>query len=200
VIDLTSALLESNSGLFAHGRDDGDDDFLVIIESLLDALSYFALRNLDVVLLATISGHEVKEAFVDVNEGIFVTLDVGDVHVVRGGTDIFQFLSGEDVSSDQVDLGMSVLASLGSRHINDFARASLDYNVSAFAEGAALHGEGEGSPGGGTLELLLLMLLVVAHGRYKEVKRGLDGVWDGVETAGRTRFRGTRIFQGAAAF
>lgn len=30
-----------------------------------------------------------------------------------------------------MDLGMSVLASLGSGHVNDLARAALDHNVSA---------------------------------------------------------------------
>ena len=53
------------------------------------------------------------------------SLDVGDVHVVGGGTDIFVLLVGEDIDADHVDLGVAVLASLGGRHFDDLARASL---------------------------------------------------------------------------
>lgn len=34
-------------------------------------------------------------------------------------THIFKLLAGEDVESDKVDLGVTVLASLGGRHVDD---------------------------------------------------------------------------------
>lgn len=76
------------------------------------------------------------------------SLDVGDIHVVGGGTDFFILLSSEDINSNQVDLGVSVLSGLGSAHINDLARESLDDHETILPEGGALHGVGEGSSRG----------------------------------------------------
>lgn len=68
--------------------------------------------------------------------------DVGDVHVVGGGAEIFVFLAGEDIDGDQMDLGVTVLAGLRGRHINDLAGASLDDNETVLSEGRALGGGG----------------------------------------------------------
>ena len=57
--------------------------------------------------------------------------DVGDVHVVGRGAEIFELLAGEDVDSDKVDLGVAVLASLGGGHVHDLARPALDDNMTA---------------------------------------------------------------------
>ena len=46
-----------------------------------------------------------------------------------------------------MDLGVTVLASLRGRHINDLAGASLDHDVTVLPQGRALHGEGEGGTG-----------------------------------------------------
>ena len=43
-----------------------------------------------------------------------------------------------------MDLGVTVLASLGSRHVDDLARTTLDDDVAVLSEGRALHGEGIG--------------------------------------------------------
>jgi hypothetical protein len=77
---------------------------------------------------------------------VFLAVDEGDVHVVGGGRKIFKLLAGEDVESDKVDLGVTVLASLGGGHVNDLARAALDDNMTVLAQSRALLGEG----GGGT--------------------------------------------------
>jgi hypothetical protein len=63
---------------------------------------------------------------------VFSTSDIRDVHVVGGGAEIFVFLLSKDlfcqtqqekqlryVNSDQVDFGVTVLASFGSTHVND---------------------------------------------------------------------------------
>jgi hypothetical protein len=52
-------------------------------------------------------------------------LDVGHVHVVGRWADIFVLLVGEDVDADHVDLGVAVLASLGGRHFDNLAGATL---------------------------------------------------------------------------
>jgi hypothetical protein len=40
-------------------------------------------------------------------------------------------VDGTHVGGDQVNLGVSVLSSLGGRHVNDLARVTLDDNVSS---------------------------------------------------------------------
>jgi hypothetical protein len=72
----------------------------------------------------------------------FVALDVGDIHVVGGGRQIFQLLAGEDIDGDQVDLSVTVLASLGGGHFDDLAGTALDDDVAVLPQSRALHGEG----------------------------------------------------------
>lgn len=67
---------------------------------------------------------------------------MGNVHVVGGGGEILKLLAGEDISGNQVNLGVTVLSSLGGRHVNDLARAVLDHNVAVLAQSRTLHGEG----------------------------------------------------------
>ena len=50
-----------------------------------------------------------------------------------GGAKIFQLLLSEDVDCDKVDFGMPVLASFGSTHLNDFARAVFDDHESVLS-------------------------------------------------------------------
>lgn len=83
--------------------------------------------------------------------------DVGDVHVVGGGREILKLLAGEDVDGDQVNLGVTVLASLGGRHVDNLAGAALDDDVTVLAQSRALHGEGERRTGVGGLEGHLML-------------------------------------------
>jgi len=149
--------------LFTHGRDDGDKQVLALIKVGLDLLAQITLRDLDVVLGNTVLGHEVEETIVDVDELVFVTADVGDIHVVGGRTDIFHFFAGEDVYGDEVDLGVSVLASLGGGHLDNLAGAALNDDVPVLTKGRALHGESERGSGGGLVKVVLV-LLIVGHG------------------------------------
>ena len=43
---------------------------------------------------------------------VFLALDVGDVHIVGGGTKIFKLLASEDVNCNEMDLGVTMLAGL----------------------------------------------------------------------------------------
>lgn len=72
------------------------------------------------------------------------TLDVGDIHVVGRGRQVFQLLVGEDVESSQVDLCVTVLASLGGGHVDDLAGTTLNDNEAVLPQGRALHRVGEG--------------------------------------------------------
>ena len=69
-----------------------------------------------------------------------------------GGGKIFVLLAGEDVKGDKVDLGVTVLAGLGGRHVDNLAGAALDHDETVLAEGRALHGVGERRAGVGGLE------------------------------------------------
>jgi hypothetical protein len=82
---------------------------------------------------------------------------------VGRGREILELLASEDINGDQVDLGVTVLASLGGRHVDDLARTTLDDNVSVLAKSRALHRVGQRSPRAGGLELDIV-LLVVRHG------------------------------------
>lgn len=73
-----------------------------------------------------------------------------------GGREIFQLLAGEDIESDDVNLGVTVLASLGGRHINDLAGTTLDDNVTVLSQSGALHGVSRGRTSVGGLEGLML--------------------------------------------
>ena len=69
-----------------------------------------------------------------------------------GGGEILKLLAGEDIGGNQVDLGVTVLSSLGGRHVNDLARAVLDHNVAVLAQSRTLHGVGQRGAGIGRIE------------------------------------------------
>lgn len=118
------SVLEGEAVLLTHGRDDGDHEVLAFVKSGLDLLTELTLGNTDIVLGVTVVGHEVEVAVVNVDQLVLVTLDVGNVHVVGRGRDVFVLLGSEDVGGDKVDLGVTVLSSLGGRHVDDLRRGS----------------------------------------------------------------------------
>lgn len=77
---------------------------------------------------------------------------MGDVHVVGGGRQILKLLAGEDIGSDKVNLGVTVLASLGGGHVDDLARATLNDDVTVLAQSGTLHREGGRGTGISRLE------------------------------------------------
>lgn len=90
-------------------------------------------------------------------ELVLLTADVGNIHVVGGGRQVFQLLASEDVDGDQVDFGVTVLAGLGGAHVHNLARAVLDDNETVLAQGRALHREGGGRAGVGGVEFELML-------------------------------------------
>lgn len=91
------------------------------------------------------------------HELVLATQDVGDVHVVGGGAKLLKLLAGEDVDGDQVDLGVTVLASLGGGHVDDLARAVLDDDETVLSEGRTLHGVGQRRAGIGGVEGVFML-------------------------------------------
>jgi hypothetical protein len=150
---------------------------LLSSEELVNLLANLTVRDLNIILGFTIIGHQGKKTIVrnvELGKGpcqqssisfasksshqlIFLAGDVGDIHVVGGGAKFFKLLAGEDVDGDEMDLGVAVLASLGSRHIDDLARTVLDHNEAVLPQGRALHGEGGRGAGIGGLEGVLML-------------------------------------------
>jgi hypothetical protein len=74
-------------------------------------------------------------------ELVFLADDVGNIHVVGGWAEFFELLAGEDIDGDKMDLCVTVLTSLGGRHVDDLAGAVLNADESVLSQGRALHGE-----------------------------------------------------------
>lgn len=71
--------------------------------------------------------------------------------------EIFELLASEDVNGDQVNLGVTVLASLGGRHVHDLAGTALDDDKAVLSQGRALHREGSRSTGIGRVKGVLML-------------------------------------------
>jgi len=153
-------LLEREGVLLVHGGDDVDHEVLALLELGGDLLTKLALRQLHVVLRRAVVRQEVQVAVVNVDELVLAAGDVRHVHVVRRGRNVLVLPVGEDVRGHQVDLGVTVLAGLRGRHVDDLAGAALDHDVAVLAQGRALLGVGERGAGVGGLEVDVLSLVV----------------------------------------
>jgi len=160
------SFLDVNSGFFAHGGKDNDVNiFALLSEELLDLLFDLALRNLDIVLGASVVRHKGKEAIIgNIKKLIFLAADVGNVHIVSGWAKVLQLLPGENVNRDKMDLGVTVFASLRRGHFDDLARTVLDDDEAVLPQGRALHRVGGRGTGIGALEGMLMLGIIVGHG------------------------------------
>jgi len=157
----TLGRLLPRDGLFlAHGRHDRDQHVLSFIKCSINVPSKVTVRDFDIVFGITVVVQEVQKTIINVSQAVFLPLNVRDVHVVCRWADIFQFFTRENVDGDEMDLGMSVLSSLGSRHIDDFAGAAFYDDMAVFAESRTLHGVGERGACAGPLEGLVVSLIV----------------------------------------
>lgn len=152
----------------------------VVGEKLGNLVTNLTLGNLDIVLERTIFVHEGEETVVgDVELQMskselsllllrsicasatykleFAARDVGNIHVVGGGRKIFKLLAGEDVNGSQVNLGVTVLSSLGGGHVDNLAGTVLDDNETVLTESGTLHGVSGGSTGIGAVEGVLML-------------------------------------------
>lgn len=69
----------------------------------------------------------------------------------------FQLLASEDINSNQMYLGMTVLASLRGGHIDNFAGAVFDHNETILSQGRALHWESGRSTSIGRVEGVFML-------------------------------------------
>lgn len=84
-----------------------------------------------------------------------------DGHISLSRHDFRYLLVGEDISGNQMDLGVAVLTSLGGGHFNDLTGSSLDDNVAVLSQGRTLHGVGLGGTGISGLEGVVV--IVISH-------------------------------------
>jgi hypothetical protein len=76
---------------------------------------------------------------------------------VGGGAKIFKLLASEDVEGDQVDLGVTVLASLRGRHVDNLAGTVLDADKTVLPQSRTLHGVGGRGAGISRLEGVVML-------------------------------------------
>jgi hypothetical protein len=88
---------------------------------------------------------------------VLTARDVGNVHVVSRRRQILVLLAVEDVGSNEMDLGMTVLSSLGGRHVDNLAGAALDDDETVLTQSRALHGVGQRRAGIGRVEGSLVL-------------------------------------------
>jgi hypothetical protein len=153
-LTLLGSLLGFNGSLFTHrGENDDVCVLLISLEELGDLVANFTVGHANIILGVTIIVHEREETIIgDVEKLVLAAGDVGDVHVVGGGTEIFVLLASEDVESDKMDLGVTVLSSLGGGHVDNLAGAVLDDDETVLAQSRTLHGVGQRGAGIGGLE------------------------------------------------
>ena len=77
-------LLDTNGRFLSHGSNDRDNDFLAITKHLFDLFTKFTLRKFDIILGTSSVEQEAHETVIDVNQGKFITGNVGDFDVVGG--------------------------------------------------------------------------------------------------------------------
>jgi len=168
-LGLVGRFFEADSSLLTHGSDNRNHKLLSVFESAFDLFAEIVVSQLDILFSGTIGQEHVKEAVIDVHETVFITGDVGDIHIMGRRGDIFELLAGKDIDGDEVNFCVTVLARLGGGHVNDLAGPALDHDVSVLPESRALHRVGKRGPRTGRLELVLVLLviLVVRHAEWR---------------------------------
>lgn len=108
-----------------------------------------------------------------------------------GGAKLLKLLAGEDVDGNQVDLGVTVLASLGGGHIHNLARSVLDADEAVLAKGRAETSQMESMPAVGPRKGVAK--LTTAWGRWRRHRhlpepqpRRCDRSVDGIVSHGDT--------------
>ena len=74
-----------------------------------------------------------------------------------GWAEFFKLLASEDVDGNQVDFGVTMLASLGGRHVDNLAWTVLDDNETVLSQSRALHRERGRGAGIGGLESVFML-------------------------------------------
>lgn len=74
-----------------------------------------------------------------------------------GRAKFFELLASEDVDGDEMDLGVTVLSSLGGGHVDDLAGTALDDDETTLPQSRALHRVGGRGAGIDGLESVIML-------------------------------------------
>jgi hypothetical protein len=113
--------LRGDHTLLATGGETSDQNISFLIDGIPDLLAHSVLGALEVIPGVAVVVHEGEEVVVHPDELEVLALHVGHFHVVCGGADVLKLLASEDVKGDEMDLGVSVLASLRGGHLHNLA-------------------------------------------------------------------------------
>lgn len=121
--------LDGNDLLSVEGMEDGEKEVLALVEVLLsllvDVVSLKVKREVRAGFVLLV--HESDETFlINVNELVILAGDNRGRHVVRRRGDILILPTSEDVDTNNIGLGVTVLAGLGGGILNNLAREALD--------------------------------------------------------------------------
>jgi len=144
---LDGSFLCSNNLLLSKSSKHGDLKILSSIKIGSDLVSQFTSGHFEIVLGDSGSWVHKRAVTVsrNIDELVVSSSDVGDIHVVSRRGQIFVLLASEDVDTNHVDFGVSVLTGLGSAHFHNFAWVPLDDNVASLSQSRALLWVGLGS-------------------------------------------------------
>ena len=122
-------LFNSNSGL-----DGNSDGILSIIPCIADFLRHILGDGgeIEIGLLVSSFVHEGKSIIlIDIDDFPVIAFNDRNGGSVGGRDHIFEFLSGENISGEEVAFGVAVLSGLGNRNRNNLAWLSLDHHEAA---------------------------------------------------------------------
>ena len=161
----SSSFLEGDGGFFTHSGDDGNHQVLTFIKSSLQTVTQFTFWSLDIILSVTVHVHQRQETVINVQQLVFVSLDNWNFHVVSRWRQIFQLLTSEDITGNQMDFSVTVLTSLRSGHVDNLTWSTLDDDETVLSQGRTLHWVG----GGGTSVSSFKGVFFVRHCIYELV-------------------------------
>lgn len=119
--------------------------FLAAVELDAQLAAQLTVGQLQILAQITAIGHQRQIAIVgDIGQLVVFALNVRHVHVVRGRTDILVLFAIENINTNHVHLGVTVLARLRCGHLDDLARTGLQHDEAVLAQGGALHRERAG--------------------------------------------------------
>jgi len=123
----TTNFLDGTDLLLSHGRHDRHHNILSLIESKPHLGGETIIGGkLEIILGATTVSEKAHEAILsDINQLVINTVHMWNITIVGRWNNIFKLLSSEDINSNKVTFGVTVLASFGSRNLNNLIKTKI---------------------------------------------------------------------------
>lgn len=135
---LARHLLHRDDFLGTHGRQDSHQQILAFVKVslhlLVDLVGVHVEEQVRAGVVLVIHDGD-KALLIDIDELEILAGHNRGRHVVRRRRNILELLSGEDVNGHDIGLGVTVLACLRRRIVDDLAGKTLDHDVRALLQG-----------------------------------------------------------------